>query len=120
MIKVGVGLLDRETGEMRYFAEGREDSIAVTVIGNDGSYYTAGSPTRRAIGKAFFASLDPLLGGITRYAPKRLDLLARDALCAAKHRLNKEVVTPDDRLQADILLAQALKTGEIVDIDGVC
>ena len=31
--QVGVGLLDRETGSLRYFAEGREESIAVMVVG---------------------------------------------------------------------------------------
>ena len=48
MLKVGVGLLDRVTGELRSFAEGREESIAVTTIGPQGGIYTASSPVRRA------------------------------------------------------------------------
>jgi hypothetical protein len=86
-MKFGVGLLDRDTGRLRYFAEGVEESIAVTSVGPDGSYYTAGSPVRRAVSVGLWgSSLPPLVGGITRYKPVRLDLLARDAACAAAHR----------------------------------
>lgn len=85
MTNVGIGLLDRETGKLRYFAEGREESIAVTVVGADGSYYTANSPVRRAISRQIWRGLPPLIGGITRYRPIRLELLARDASCAAAH-----------------------------------
>ncbi len=82
--KFGVGLLDRETGRLRSFAEGREESIAVTAVGPDGGIYTAGSPVRRAIARALLGDrLPPLVGGISRYRPARLDLLVRDAACAA-------------------------------------
>ena len=87
MLRVGAGLLDRETGKLRYFAEGREDSIAITSIGPDGGFYTAGSPVRRAIGRGLLGDkLPPLVGGIQRYKPIRLDLLVRDAACAAAAR----------------------------------
>jgi len=87
MSKVGVGLLDRETGELRSFAEGREESIAVTVIGPDGGFYIANSPVRRAIARGLLGDeLPPLVGGIQRYEPVRLDLLVRDATCAAAAR----------------------------------
>ncbi len=86
MLKVGVGLLDRDTGELRSFAEGREESIAVTSVGPQGGIYTASSPVRRVSGKALNPD-DPnvadVIGGISRYKPVRNDLLVRDASCAA-------------------------------------
>jgi hypothetical protein len=87
MLHMGMGLLDRETGELRYFAEGREDSVAMSAVGPDGSIYVAHSPIRRAVGKAMYPELTPeLTGGISRFKPIRLDLLARDAICAAQDR----------------------------------
>jgi outer membrane protein assembly factor BamB len=84
MLKVGVGLLDRETGELRSFALGREESIAVTSVAADGGIYTASSPLRRAAGKARYPDLaEDVIGGISRYKPVRNDLLVRDASCAA-------------------------------------
>ena len=86
MLKVGVGLLDRDTGELRSFTEGREESIAVTSVGPQGGIYTASSPVRRVSGKALNLE-DPdvadVIGGISRYKPVRNDLLVRDASCAA-------------------------------------
>jgi hypothetical protein len=89
LLKFGSGLLDRETGKLRYFAEGVEESIAVSVVGADGSKYTGSSPVRRAISTGLFAQARPLSGGITRYKPVRLDVLARDAVCAAWHRCER-------------------------------
>jgi hypothetical protein len=84
LTKFGVGLLDRETGRLRSFAEGREESIAVTAVGPDGALYTAGSPVRRALARALLGdALPPLVGGISRYRSARPDLLVRDAACAA-------------------------------------
>ncbi len=85
---VGIGLLDRDTGQLRYFAEGREECIAVTSIAPDGGFYTANSPVRRVTGQVLFPGLtpDPIIGGISRYKPIRLDLLVRDAVCAAQTR----------------------------------
>jgi len=85
--KFGMGLLDRETGRLRSFAEGREESIAVSAVGPDGGFYIAGSPLRRTVARALLGdALPPLVGGIQRYRPVRLDLLARDAACAASQR----------------------------------
>jgi hypothetical protein len=82
-----MGLLDRETGKLRYFAEGREDSLAMSVVAPDGSLYVAHSPLRRAAGKAMYPDLTPeITGGIARFKPIRLDLLVRDAICAAEAR----------------------------------
>jgi len=87
MQKVGMGLLDRETGKLKYFAEGREDSISITAIGPDGGYYIGSSPIRRAVARNFLGdSVPPVTGGLQRYKPIRLDLLLRDASCAAAAR----------------------------------
>lgn len=87
MLHTGMGLLDRETGKLRYFAEGREDSVAMSVVAPDGSLYVAHSPLRRAAGKAMYPDLTPdVIGGIARFKPIRLDLLVRDAVCAAEAR----------------------------------
>jgi len=86
-LSLGVGLLDRETGKLRYFAEGREESISMTPVGPDGSVYIAHSPMRRILSVAMFGNLvPPLTGGIQKYAAKRLDLLIRDAIHAAADR----------------------------------
>lgn len=87
MLHMGMGLLDRETGKLRYFAEGREDSLAMSVVAADGSIYVAHSPLRRAVGKAMYPELTAdITGGIARFKPIRLDLLVRDATCAAEAR----------------------------------
>ena len=115
--KFGMGLLDRESGGLRSFAEGREESIAVSAVGPDGAAYTAGSPVRRAIARAVFGdALPPLVGGIHRYRPLRYDLLVRDASCAAADRAARWLATDpvykasqrDDVAQIGILLRQAI------------
>ncbi len=84
MLRVGVGLLDRDTGTLRSFAEGREESIAVLSVAPNGGVCTANSPVRRASGKAIYPELtQDIIGGISCYKPIRNDLLARDATCAA-------------------------------------
>jgi len=85
---VGMGLLDRDTGQLRYFTEGREESIAISSIAPDGGWYTANSPLRRVAGEVLYSGLTPgpVIGGISRYKPIRLDLLVRDAVCAAQAR----------------------------------
>jgi len=37
LLKVGMGLLDRETGKLRYFAEGVEESISVSSVDSSGA-----------------------------------------------------------------------------------
>ncbi len=92
-LSTGVGLLDRDTGELRYFAEGREDSVAVTSIGPDGSVYIAHSPIKRLFASALFGGMVPsITGGIQKYSAKRLDLLVRDAVHAAASRANNVAV----------------------------
>ena len=95
MLHVGVGLLDRVTGELRSFTVGREESIAVTSVGPDGGIYTASSPVRRVSGKALNPDIDDIIGGISRYKPVRNDLLARDATCAAGVRARNAATVAD-------------------------
>ena len=96
MLKVGVGILDRETGELRSFTEGREESIAVTSIAPDGGIYTASSPVRRVTGKALFSDItEDVIGGISRYKPVRNDMLVRDASCAAGARAQNAATIAD-------------------------
>jgi len=125
MSKFGMGLLDRETGALRWFAEGREESIAVSATGPDGAIYTAGSPVRRAIARALFGdALPPLVGGIHRYRPTRPDLLLRDAACAAASRAKRLLQTDaahagsrrDDALQIGVLVRQAQGTLAAADV----
>ena len=130
MLHMGMGLLDRETGKLRYFAEGREDSLAMSVVAADGSIYVAHSPLRRAVGKAIYPDLtQQVTGGIARFKPIRLDLLARDAICAAEARAanassldqNAELdaIKTDSRQiktllrQADGAIAQAVSEGDM-------
>jgi hypothetical protein len=86
-LKVGMALLDRETGAVRYFSDGLEESVATCSIGPDGGSYISHSPFRRALARAVFGNITyPVIGGIQRYAPRRLDLQIRDAVCAAAAR----------------------------------
>ena len=129
MPRVGMGLLDRETGKLRYFADGGEESIAVTVVGPDGGFYIGNSPIRRSIARGLLGDVvGPVRGGIQRYRPIRLDLLLRDASCAARDRARNAASVADshplaageDRRQITVLLqqsrsalAQALERGEL-------
>lgn len=117
----GMGLLDRETGQLRWFAPGREESIAVTSIGPDGAIYIAHSPVRRAVARGILGDrLPPLIGGIQRYRPSRYDLFARDAACAAAalaKRWHSTDVAPanarrDDQAQITLLLKQARQASQ--------
>lgn len=114
--KYGMGLLDRETGELRWFAEGREESIAASAAGPDGAIYVAHSPIRRAIVRGLLGErVPPLVGGIQRHKPIHLDLMARDAVCAAggyAWRMSKTDSAETaslryDAAQIDLLLRQA-------------
>ncbi|MEM7139070.1 MAG: hypothetical protein AAF500_21025 [Myxococcota bacterium] len=129
MLNVGIGLLDRETGELVSFAEGREESIAVTSVSRDGGVYTAGSPVRRVSGKALFpGDADDVIGGISRYKPVQNELLARDAICAAAARaLNASTIADEapasanaDLRQIRVLIDQSRRAlGRAVEEGGV-
>ncbi len=122
--KVGAGLIDRETGEIRYFAGGAEDSVSSTVIGPDGGLYVGNSPLRRVLGRATLGkhlSPQPVLGGITRFKPIRYDLFLRDVIKAAADRADNAVNNVDvdnGAVDADIfhlgqLLTQGLQVGPL-------
>jgi outer membrane protein assembly factor BamB len=83
---VGAGVLDRETGAVRYFVGGGEETVAAINTGPDGSMYLGNSPVRRIFARVIGTSTRPLLGGITKFAAERHDLLMRDAACAAEAR----------------------------------
>ena len=127
MLKVGVGLLDRVTGQLRSFALGREESIAVTSVRPDGGICTANSPVRRAGGRALNPDLaEPIVGGISCYAPVRNDRLARDATCAAGVRARNAATIAEsstasaeaDILQIRVLIVQARAAIDRADAGG--
>jgi outer membrane protein assembly factor BamB len=128
MLHMGMGLLDRQTGKLRYFAEGREDSVAMSVVAADGSIYVAHGPMRRAVGKAFYPDLTPdVIGGISRFKPIRLDLLVRDAICAAQARaantstldqVAETAAVSTDIRQIRFLITQAENASEQAVSDG--
>ena len=94
-VKVGAGLLDRQTGELRWFADGKDDgqsSIAMTVPTPDGGVIVPHSPFRRAIARGVFGDrIHPTRGGMTKYGPRRIDLMLRDISVAAADRINRGV-----------------------------
>jgi outer membrane protein assembly factor BamB len=82
--EVGFALLDRDTGKVRGFVQGVEESVAVTVVAADGGFTIAHSPVRRLGSAAIFGdSISPIRGGIARYKPTNYRRLAREASCAA-------------------------------------
>lgn len=127
MLGVGMGLIDRETGNIRYFAEGREESIAISSVGPNGGIYTANSPVRRAVGRGLLPNITaPLTGGVSYYKPIRLDLLARDAVCASAARVDNLLSyfplfpssTRDELQQIKVLISQAQQALTMAVADG--
>lgn len=111
---LAITLVDRETGEPINSTPAREETVSVISPGPDGALVIGNSPVRRLITLALIervresidddedvvAFLDdmkasflrPLTGGVTKYGvSRRLDLLARDASCAAAFRLENTV-----------------------------
>lgn len=115
IVSVGSGLLDRETGDVRYFVEGREDSVAVTAIGPDGSFYIAHSPVKRMFAAAVLGDrTSPLIGGIQKYSAVRLDLLIRDAVHAAADRAGN-VATNGTAWSEALKTVEAKQIGILID-----
>jgi hypothetical protein len=124
--RVGIGVLDRETGDLRYFADGLEESVGVLNTGPDGAMYMGHSPLRRIFSRVLFElgqlpPTDPLImGGVRKWTPARLDLLARDAVCAAEDRAANAFAFRGecpDSAEADVtqireLIVQARRAGE--------
>ncbi len=88
-LKLGAGFIDRETGEIKYFADGAEDSVNTMVGAPDGAIYVGNSPLRRVFGRAILGqnkSPAKPSGGVTKFKPTRYDLFVRDSLWAAANR----------------------------------
>ncbi|MCA9771046.1 MAG: PQQ-binding-like beta-propeller repeat protein [Myxococcales bacterium] len=126
-LAVGVGVLDRDTGAVRFFTDGLEETVAVMSTGPDGALYIGNSPLRRAFARALFPGFTPPIeGGIRKFAPRRLDLLVRDAACAARARaLNADAnqgLCPDsagaDLTQLRELIDEARAAGPKAVTDG--
>lgn len=89
-LSMGVALLDRDTGNVRYAAEGVEETVSVMSSNEDGAVYLGHSPFRHALALALTGKKKPLLGGIGQYRAKNTELLVRDASCAAMQRLHNQ------------------------------
>ncbi len=117
-VTVGTGIIDRETGAIRSFAAGGEETVAVMDVGPDGAMYIGNSPLRRLFAQVIGLSPAPIRGGITKFVPERLDLLLRDIGCAGEARARNArrnvTVCPAsgqaDRAQLVDLVAQARTT----------
>ena len=124
--QTGVGLLDRETGTVRWFADGLDESVAVMSTGPDGAVYLGNSPLRRLFARCLSLTTLPTVGGIRKFAPERLDLLLRDAACAAGDRARNAMrhrrLCPDsaaaDRVQLQELHAQSRAAAAQAALDG--
>jgi outer membrane protein assembly factor BamB len=126
---IGMGQLDRATGEVRWFAEGREE-VGVMTTGPDGSLYGGHTPIRRF--KAMYKSkkypdefppTQNLTGGIRKWTAERLDLLFDEAICAAADRLANAIILEDfcpDSVDADVrqvkILIEQAKTAGITAV----
>ncbi len=86
-LSVGVALIDRNTGKVRYAAPGPEETVSVMSSNIDGTLYLGHSPFRRALALALTGSTAGVTGGVGQYRDLRPDLLAREAVCAAARRL---------------------------------
>ncbi|NKC01915.1 MAG: PQQ-binding-like beta-propeller repeat protein [Pseudomonadales bacterium] len=117
--KIGAGLLDRETGEIRYFAEGGEDSVSSMATGPGGEIYIGNSPMRRILARVAYGadnSPNPPVGGISKFRPADPWLVARDALFAAANRAGNAAKITDahpnaaeqDLYQITLLIEQAV------------
>lgn len=113
-LKLGVGLLDRETGNLRYFAGGAEDSVSSMVSGPKGELYVGNSPLRRVLGRVILGedkSPQAVIGGISQFKSIHSHLLMRDALWAAATRAENAatlVTSHPDAVTADIIQIKGL------------
>ncbi|MFN8644577.1 MAG: hypothetical protein U0802_24040 [Candidatus Binatia bacterium] len=101
---VGTGVLDRETGAVRHFVGGGEETVAVMSTGPDGDLYIGNSPVRRIFARVLGLSTAPLSGGITKFASADPRRLMRDAACAAAARARNAAAQTacDDGIRADV------------------
>lgn len=112
-LRTGMGLLDRDTGEVVYYVDGPDEAVSVVSIGPDGMIVVGDTPFRRAFVRAIRPSMtDPLSGGIRKWTTARPELIARDAVCAARSRLanarRNESVCPESSREEERLVQQLL------------
>lgn len=105
-LSMGVALLDRDTGKVRYATQGLEETVSVMSSNEDGALYLGHSPFRHALALALTGKKTPLLGGIGQYRAKNTELLIRDASCAAAARLQNQRQAPHDDAQKTANLQQ--------------
>jgi outer membrane protein assembly factor BamB len=131
-VTVGIAHLDRDTGATRWFAEGLEETVAVMNTGPDGAIYVGNSPLRRIYAYVLYQfgvlpyPTPPVIGGITKWTPERLDLLVRDAVCATEDRARNAAANrkkcPEsaraDIQQIEELIAQARSAAPFAIEDG--
>jgi outer membrane protein assembly factor BamB len=97
LMENGFGLLDRDTGKVRGYVRGAEESIAVTVVAADGGFTIAHSPVRRLASKTIFGdAISPINGGISRYKPSNYPRLAREASCSAAAIAARQIAQQGD------------------------
>ncbi len=66
---LGIGLLDKMSGKIRYYSKAREESVGILSMGQEGALYVTHSPVRRAVSRSLFSNLvDPLVGGVAKYS----------------------------------------------------
>lgn len=119
-VRTGIVHVDRLTGAPRWFADGLEESLGAMSTGPDGALYLPHAPLRRAFSLALGLTSEPLVGGISKWAATRNDLLARDAACAAADRAANSFVhqteCPEsaaaDLSQVELLRAQFLDAAD--------
>jgi hypothetical protein len=123
---VAVGLLDRETGELRQLARGLDETVSVVSIGPVGEVYIGNSPIRRMLQQLVSASTGAtagpaIRGGVSKFGRTNLDELLIDVACVARDRAlnaqsNETAGTCPESVAADLvqleqLIAQARGAG---------
>jgi hypothetical protein len=125
-VRTGIVHVDRLTGAPRWFADDLEESLGAMSTGPDGALYLPHAPLRRAFSLALGLTNEPLVGGVSKWAATRHDLLARDAACAGADRAANAAVEqrecPEsavaDMAQIDALRIQMADAAERAVIDG--
>ncbi|MBX3504717.1 MAG: PQQ-binding-like beta-propeller repeat protein [Parvibaculum sp.] len=112
-LRRGGARIDRETGDLLWYAESTGDSVAVTEIAPNGALVIPQSPLRSVLAAlAFPAQAGELTGGIAVFDVADHMLLARDAACAAasygeRARAEKDALSESYLEHMDLLVAQA-------------
>jgi len=119
--QTGIVHVDRLTGEPRWFAAGLEESLGAMSTGPDGALYMPQAPLRRAFAAALGLTSQPLLGGVSKWASTRDDLVARDAACAGAARAANAATlrsTCPASALADMTQVEGLRLQTLTAIEG--